>query len=467
MSKSLRNYPDVSEVFDRDGVGCDALVPDVSSVLRGGNLVVTEEGIREGVRECCCRCGARATSSPCTRTPPELSPRSARATRRRGAPTRRTCSTATSSRRPASSCARSPTTSRRSTARWRPRSCATSPTCSPTGTSAAPATGSGSATDDRRAFDTLYTVLETLTRVAAPLIPLVSEEIWQGLTGGRSVHLADWPDADRVPRGPTTLVAAMDACARSRRSASRCASATGCACACRSRASRSWYAACRALAPFEDILRDELNVKSVELVEVRDDTALAAYGITQPAHRSTPARRARGSASRCSRSIQAAKAGDWSRPTAAVTVGRHRARRRRVRARARGRRSTETRRLAFLPGGGFVLLDTDATPELEAEGLARDVIRAVQDTRKAAGLDVSDRIRLGLDVQRGPTPTALRSRSRDRMRATLAAETLAGDRATLSRRDRRRRARPWPRTQTRCADRRRSTDHVGYELRRR
>ena len=52
--------------------------------------------------------------------------------------------------------------------------------------------------------------------------------------------------------------------------------------------------------------------------------------------------------------------------------------------------------LALFPGGGFVMLDTTTTPELEAEGLARDVIRAVQDTRKVAGFDVSDRIRLQL-----------------------------------------------------------------------
>jgi len=45
---------------------------------------------------------------------------------------------------------------------------------------------------------------------------------------------------------------------------------------------------------------------------------------------------------------------------------------------------------------GFLVLDTSTTPELEAEGLARDMIRGIQDTRKAAGFDVSDRIALTL-----------------------------------------------------------------------
>src|SRR4051812_4542044 len=51
MSKSLRNYPDVSEVFDRDGSDAMRWFLLASPVLRGGNLVVTEEGIREGVRQ--------------------------------------------------------------------------------------------------------------------------------------------------------------------------------------------------------------------------------------------------------------------------------------------------------------------------------------------------------------------------------------------------------------------------------
>jgi isoleucyl-tRNA synthetase len=56
------------------------------------------------------------------------------------------------------------------------------------------------------------------------------------------------------------------------------------------------------------------------------------------------------------------------------------------------------RAVAVLPGGGFVVLDTEVDDELAAEGWARDVVREVQDARKAAGLHVSDAILLRLTV---------------------------------------------------------------------
>jgi isoleucyl-tRNA synthetase len=51
MSKSLQNYPDVREVFDRDGADAMRWFLMSSPILRGGNLVVTEQGIRDGVRQ--------------------------------------------------------------------------------------------------------------------------------------------------------------------------------------------------------------------------------------------------------------------------------------------------------------------------------------------------------------------------------------------------------------------------------
>ena len=200
MSKSLRNYPDVNEVFDRDGADAMRWFLMSSSVIRGGNLVVTEEGIRGGVRELLLPLWSTYYFFTLYANSAEVTA------------TRRTDSTNVLDRYILAKTGEvleqvrshlddldSPFAAqalrdfgdvltnwyvRRSRDRfW-------------DGT-------------DQDAFDTLYTVLETLCRMAAPLLPLVTEEIWKGLTGGRSVHLEDWPDAAEFP-ADHALVAAMD-----------------------------------------------------------------------------------------------------------------------------------------------------------------------------------------------------------------------------------------------------------------
>jgi isoleucyl-tRNA synthetase len=116
--------------------------------------------------------------------------------------------------------------------------------------------------------------------------------------------------------------------------------------------------------------------------------------------------------------IRASKAGDWSVDSAGVvTCGGV--------VLQPGEYSIETvvadgtGATATLPGGGFILLDTAVTPELAAEGLARDVIRAVQQARRTAGLDVSDRIRLII----AGTPAAQAAMRAHR--ELIAGETLA------------------------------------------
>jgi isoleucyl-tRNA synthetase len=75
----------------------------------------------------------------------------------------------------------------------------------------------------------------------------------------------------------------------------------------------------------------------------------------------------------------------------------------------------------MLPGGGFVVLDTELTPELEAEGVARDLVRAIQQARRDAELDVSDRI--VLDVSATPeVADAVRTHAGLIRRETLATE---------------------------------------------
>jgi isoleucyl-tRNA synthetase len=152
-----------------------------------------------------------------------------------------------------------------------------------------------------------------------------------------------------------------------------------------------------ALAQFEDILRDELNIKKVELVEL-EAGAPEAYGIS---HRLTVNARAAGPrlGKQVQRVIQAARAGDWSESDGSVTAGGVQLQpgEYELVVETAGRPDGEA--LAVLASGGFVVLDTTTNAALEAEGLARDVIRAVQDTRKAAGFDVSDRIRLLLSFR--------------------------------------------------------------------
>jgi isoleucyl-tRNA synthetase len=66
-----------------------------------------------------------------------------------------------------------------------------------------------------------------------------------------------------------------------------------------------------------------------------------------------------------------------------------------------------------------VVLDTETTPELEAEGVARDMVRVVQQARRDAGLDVADRIAVTIQAPESVV-TAVRAHEK-----FLAGETLA------------------------------------------
>ena len=418
MSKSLRNYPDVSEVFDRDGSDAMRWFLMSSSVLRGGNLVVTEEGIRAGVREFLLplwnawyffgtyanAAGPEGYEASWRTDSTDVLDRYILAltgdlVREVAADLEALDSTTACARLRDFAEVLTNWYIRRSRDRfW------------------------VGVTDDprsREAFDTLYTVLETLTRVAAPLIPLVAERVWQGLTGGRSVHLQDWPDAAAFAPA-ADIRTAMDAV----RDVSSVANAL------RKKEGRRVRLPlpkltvvvpdAASLAQFEDILRDELNVKAVALTELGEQTA-SEYGIT---HRLTVNARAAGPrlGKQVQQAIQAAKAGDWQETDGVVVAGGIplEAGEYELVLETTGRPEGEA--LAVLPAGGFVLLETATTPELEAEGLARDVIRAIQDTRKGAGFAVSDRIALSLSFADDEDAAAVRSAFDT---AGVATETLA------------------------------------------
>ncbi|WP_372983407.1 isoleucine--tRNA ligase [Microbacterium sp.] len=410
MSKSLRNYPDVSEVLDRDGSDAMRWFLMSSSVLRGGNLAVTEEGIRSGVREFLLPLwnswyffatyanaakpgGYEATwrTDSTDVLDRYILARLGDLVREVRADLEGLDSTTASARLRDFAEVLTNWYIRRSRDRF----------------------WEGSSTD---AFDTLYTVLETLTRVAAPLVPLISERVWQGLTGGRSVHLQDWPDDSAFPAADE-IRDAMDAV----RELSSVGNALRKKEKLRVRLPLARLTVVSPLAAtlgqFEDILREELNVKSVELVQQADTTA-GGYGIS---HRLSVNARAAGP--RLGKNVQtvikAAKSGDWSEVDGVVTAGGIVLEPSEYDLVLETTGRPEGEALAIVPSGGFVLLDTTTTPELEAEGLARDAIRVVQEARKNADLDVSDRIVLALNV--GPADAEALQAHAD----LIAGETLA------------------------------------------
>ncbi len=242
---------------------------------------------------------------------------------------------------------------------------------------------------DRDAFDSLYTALVTLCRVAAPLLPLVTDEIHRGLTGGDSVHLDDWPAVDDLPDDPD-LVAGMD---RVRQAASAALSlryAGGFRVRLPLRTLTVAGDGADALAPFADLLRDEVNVKEVVLSD--DAAALATFRLKPNGSVLGPLLGAA-----VQEVMGAARNGDWERgDDGSITAAGHRL--------EPGQfelvlDAGDDDAVAALPGDELIVrLDTVITPALQHEGMARDLVRLVQQARKDRGLAVTDRIRLQLHV---------------------------------------------------------------------
>jgi isoleucyl-tRNA synthetase len=399
MSKSLRNYPDVYEMFDRYGSDAMRWTLMASPVLRGGDVIVSESTIRDSVRQVLLPlwsvwyffslyANAESYQAHWRTDSAHVLDRYVLA-KTRDLMEQATAALDEYDVSGACGVVRSYLDAltnwyvRRSRDRfW---------------------------AGERDAFDTLYTVLETVCRVVAPLAPMTAEEIWRGLTGARSVHLTDWPDATALP-ADAALVSTMDAVR------------DVCSAALSLRKTRGLrvrlplpqltVAAPRAttLRPFADLVADEVNVKEVVLTD-----ELAGYCeqvLTVVPRALGP--RVGGAVQNV---IKAVKAGQWSVTDGVVTAAGVELQEGEYELRMV---AADAEHSAPLPDGeGVVVLDTEVTPELAAEGLARDVVRVVQTARREARLDVSDRISLVVEVPAGVAAAV------EAHREFVAAETLA------------------------------------------
>ena len=237
--------------------------------------------------------------------------------------------------------------------------------------------------EDKTAFNTLYYVLVNFTKLLAPFAPFISEYIFKNLTGAESVHLTDWPMADDVD---------MDIVRDMRRVQS--VVSVG-------KQLREQYKlpnrlplhditiAGQNMDKYADIIRDELNVKDVKFI---DDISSVADSFV---YLITPKIGARLGSS-LKEIIPAVKHGNYKIDGDKLIVGAHT-----LNADEFENRLTVKSDItgAALPDNTAVVqLNTNITPELMLEGLANNILRFIQDSRKAANLDVSDRIRLVFDA---------------------------------------------------------------------
>ncbi|EID79782.1 isoleucine--tRNA ligase [Rhodococcus opacus] len=254
---------------------------------------------------------------------------------------------------------------------------------------------------DQDALSTLYECLDVLTRLLAPIVPFITEEVWQrvirpGATGAaESVHLADWPLVDVALMG--TMLSEQVRTARAAVEAGRAARKAS-----KVRIRQPLARAFVGLPPGSalprallDDIAEELNVKMLDPLE----SAGAMVDVdVKPNFRVLGKR--------------------YGKRTQAIANAIHGVEPQRIVAELRERGTTtvefegtsvevtvEEVIVTEVPRSGWVVetqrgvtiaLDTDVTPELAVEGTARDVIRVVQRARRAAELDISDRVRLAI-----------------------------------------------------------------------
>ena len=241
----------------------------------------------------------------------------------------------------------------------------------------------GDDADKIAAYNTLHTALHYLITIAAPLLPMTSEYVYKAITGQRSVHLSDWPSLDVLVRDPA-LVEEMDLVREACSQAHSIRKAQGLRARLPLASLTIATKDASRLGPFIDLIASETNVKQVLLVE--DTSSLAKETLTVIPRTVGPRL-----GERTQLVINGAKAGNWSKnQDGKVTAAGIELQEGEYRLTIDVVAPQASR--ALFNKMGVVVLDLEVTEELQAEGIARDFVRMVQNQRKTADLVITDRI---------------------------------------------------------------------------
>ena len=251
---------------------------------------------------------------------------------------------------------------------------------------------SGMSADKQNAYDTLYYVLVNTLKLLAPVAPILSEKLYRNLTGETSVHLAAWPEipadyADDALLRQVELVQDVIGLARSIREKQRVKNRQPLSLM---QVALSDPAGADIIRSFTAIISEELNVKKLDILDDVESIATVDYKPCFPVIGAKyPTRKGD--------IIRAVKSGTFRMDDdkAVLTLN--------------GAEETFDADIILVsyngkPGmhvasgkGMVVSLDLTITEELRREGLARDIVRNIQDARKRMGCDISDRIVLAVE----------------------------------------------------------------------
>ena len=244
-----------------------------------------------------------------------------------------------------------------------------------------------SATD---AYDTLYTVLNILLKIIAPLSPLISEKLFMNLNGGKSVHLENWPDVHEI-ESEDKLIKEMDIIRKvvstslSIRKINKIRVRQPLNLLTIQSNNGNW------VEEYFELIKEEVNVKNINIEEVKNHENLVQLKIN-------PRLLGPRIGKKVQECIQLAKEGKWKEKNGIVVIGDFELN--------EGEYEIETvinddPSIQSIEGTDFIVeMDLSVDEKLKREGVARDLVRAVQTTRREKQFDVSDFIKINLTVDK-------------------------------------------------------------------
>lgn len=248
---------------------------------------------------------------------------------------------------------------------------------------------SGMSEDKMSAYQTLYYVLVNMTKLFAPVAPIISEKIYQTLTDAESVHLEDWPVipeefCNEALIEQVDTVQEVISLARSIRNKNGVKNRQPLKTL---NVAFSDHTKVGLVKEFEDVIREELNVKTIEILDTVDEIATVKC---DPNFNEIKALYP----DRIKDLIKAIKSGSfsWSGDGVLIRLGD-----------AEELFDSRVILVSYVAKEGYhvasakgivVSLDLQITEELKQEGFARDIIRNIQEARKIMECDILDKIQI-------------------------------------------------------------------------